>query len=238
LEEIRLLRETYNITYFCFADELLMSSAERTAELCERFTASGLKFHWSCNGRLNYANRDVLELMRKSGCVFINYGIESVDDTALKNMNKALSVAQIIEGVENTLASGISPGLNIIFGNIGEDLDCLKKDVEFLLKYDDHSQLRTIRPVTPYPGSPLFDYAVERGLLEGVEDFYERKHVNSDLLTVNFTKLSDSEYYEALHRANGILLDAYVGFQSEANMRIIENLYHKKDAGFRGFRPV
>jgi radical SAM superfamily enzyme YgiQ (UPF0313 family) len=238
LEEIRHLHETYRITYFCFADELLMSSVERTTELCKRFIESGLEFRWSCNGRLNYAKRDVLEIMKESGCAFINYGIESVDDNALKNMGKALTVEQIVCGVENTLAVGISPGLNIIFGNIGEDFDCLKKDVEFLLKYDDHSQLRTIRPVTPYPGSPLYDYAIERGMLDGIEDFYERKHVNSDLLTVNFTEMSDAAYYEALHWANEVLLNNYVEHQQSANMKIINDLYHNRDVGFRGFRPV
>jgi radical SAM superfamily enzyme YgiQ (UPF0313 family) len=238
LEEIRYLQETYGITYFCFADELLMSSVERTVKLCRSFIESGLKFRWSCNGRLNYAKKEVLELMKESGCTFINYGIESVDDVALKNMGKALNVTQILNGVENTLAVGISPGLNIIFGNIDEDFDCLKKDVEFLLKYDDHSQLRTIRPVTPYPGSPLYYYAIEHGMLEGIEDFYERKHVNSDLLTVNFTKMSDDSYYEALHWANKVLLDNYVTHQRESNMEIINDLYYKRDAGFRGFRSV
>jgi hypothetical protein len=140
--------------------------------------------------------------------------------------------------VENTLAAGISPGLNIIFGNIDEDFECLKKDVEFLLRYDDHSQLRTIRPVTPYPGSPLFDYAIERGMLGGIEDFYERKHMNSDLLTVNFTKMTDAEYYDALHWANKMLLDNYIEHQRKVNMKIIDDLYYRKDGDFRGFRSV
>jgi radical SAM superfamily enzyme YgiQ (UPF0313 family) len=95
LAEMRYLYETHRITYFNFADELLMSSEKRTMEICRSFMESGLEFHWSCNGRLNYASREVLKYMKESGCVFINYGIESVDDNALKNMNKALTVAQI-----------------------------------------------------------------------------------------------------------------------------------------------
>ena len=67
------------------------------------------------------------------------------------------------------------------------------KGVEFLLKYDDGAQMRTIRPVTPYPGSPLYYYAIEKGLIKDCEDFYENKHLNSDLMAVNFTKLNDEE---------------------------------------------
>ena len=31
--------------------------------------------------------------------------------------------------------------------------------------------MRTIRPVTPYPYSPLYYYAIEKGLLRDCEDF-------------------------------------------------------------------
>jgi radical SAM superfamily enzyme YgiQ (UPF0313 family) len=236
LNEIRYLQSNYKITFFDFSDELLMSSVKRIKELCDVFIASGLNFRWACNGRLNFASIEALKLMQEAGCVFINYGIESVNDEALKNMNKQLTVKQITEGIENTLAVGISPGLNIIFGNIGETKECLKNDVDFLLKYDDHAQLRTIRPVTPYPGSPLYYYAIEKGLLKDCEDFYENKHTNSDLLTVNFTNMSDEEFYFSLYEANKILLDNYLLNIRKSNEKSLTSLYGNKDVSFRGFR--
>jgi len=236
LREIAFLQKEYNITYIDFCDELLMSSEKRTLELCKSFIDSNLKFRWRCNGRLNFAKPEVLEYMKKSGCVFINYGIESVDDVALRKMRKALTVEQIITGIENTLAVGISPGLNIIFGNIGENQECLDKDVEFLLKYDDHAQLRTIRPVTPYPGSPLYDYAIKNGFIKNCEDFYENKHTNSDLLTVNFTDMTDDEFYAALPKANKTLLYSYVEKLKQRNISLLDSLYVTLDKNFRGFR--
>jgi radical SAM superfamily enzyme YgiQ (UPF0313 family) len=160
-----------------------------------------------------------------------------VDDIVLRNMNKALNVKQIIDGIENTLSFGISRGLNIIWVNIGDNLDKLRKGVEFLLKYDDHAQLRTIGPVTPYPGSPLYYYAIEKGLLKGVEDFYE-KHINSDLVSVNFTDLSDEEFHKALCEANKILIKEYWRRQTEKMMATSDELYIKKDVTFRGFRQI
>ena len=150
IEEVTYLKDHYHITYIDFADELLMTNFKRPVEIAEAMKPLNLK--WMCNGRLNYARPDVLEAMKEAGCVFINYGIEAMDDEVLKQMHKNLTVAQITEGVENTLAEGISPGLNIIWGNIGDTVETLSKAVDFLLKFDDHTQLRTIRPVTPYPG--------------------------------------------------------------------------------------
>jgi radical SAM superfamily enzyme YgiQ (UPF0313 family) len=213
-----------------------MSSIERTKQLCNDFIGSGLDFRWGCNGRLNYATPEVLGLMKKAGCLFINYGIESVNDNILRVMKKGLTVKQITSGVEATINAGISPGLNIIFGNIGEDTECLKKGVDFLLKYSDHCQLRTIRPVTPYPGSPLFDYAIEQGLIKDIEDFYENKCTNSELLSANFTNLTDDEFYDALYKANKILLDNHLKYLENQNIQILENLYKNKNTDFRGFR--
>ncbi len=236
IEEIKYLKSEYRITYCHFADDLLMSSVKRTEELCRAFIKADLKIKWYCNGRLNFAQKDLLGLMKEAGCVFINYGIEAFDDRILKNMNKVLTTEQILKGIEATLQSGISPGFNIIFGNIGESRDTLMKGVDFLLKYDDGAQLRTIRPVTPYPGSPLFYHAIEQGLLKNTADFYDNKHVNSDLLTVNFTEMSDDEFHRALLEANGILLENYYKKIRLKNKNLLENLYINNDETFRGFR--
>lgn len=236
IDEIVFLKETYNVKYIGFSDELLMSSRERTLELCQAFIDAKLDVKWDCNGRLNFADIDVLEKMKEAGCVFINYGIESLNNDTLRIMHKGLTRDMIVRGVENTLKVGISPGLNIIYGNINEPLSAIDDAVEFLLKYDDHAQMRTIRPVTPYPGSELFEYAIEHGLVKDTADFYENKHINSDLLSVNFTRHSDDEVYEALYHANMRLIQKYQEVQQERFERSCQDLYYNKNSAFRGFR--
>lgn len=238
IEEISYLKQTFRINYIYFFDELLMSSVERSESFSRALIKANLGMKWMCNGRLNYAKPDILKLMKQAGCVFINYGIEALDDQILRNMNKCLTTKQIIDGIESTLSIGISPGLNIIFGNIGENRETLEKGVEFLLKYDDGSQIRNIRPVTPYPGSPLYYYAIEKGLLKDCRDFYENKHLNSDLLSVNFTELSDDEFYNALFDANVRLLDNYYLNQRKKSLELSRKLYLERDANFRGFRET
>ena len=238
IEEIQRLQKDYGVTYFDFQDELFMSSEERCTSLSTAFIKRKLGIRWFCQGRLNFANPRTLKVMKDAGCVFINYGIESLDNTVLKTMNKVLTSEIIIHGIENTLAAGISPGFNIIFGNIGETKDSLAKGVEFLLKYDNHAQLRTIRPVTPYPGSPLYYFAIENGLLEDCEDFYEKKHINSDLLSVNFTELSDEEFHQVLFEANKTLINNFFNYLKETAIKGAKQLYLEKDASFRGFRQT
>ncbi|MEY8333918.1 radical SAM protein [Lachnospiraceae bacterium 47-T17] len=238
IQEIQYLKEQYNVKHIIFSDELLMSSRERTLELCQAFLDAELNITWDCNGRLNFADIDVLQKMKEAGCIFINYGIESLDNDTLKVMHKGLTRDMIIRGVENTLEVGISPGLNIIYGNINEPLHAIDDAVEFLLKYDDHAQMRTIRPVTPYPGTELFAYAVEHGMVKDVEDFYENIHLNSDLLSVNFTQHTDDEIYKALYDANLKLIQRYQEIATEKAESVCADLYRNKNALFRGFRQT
>ncbi len=239
LDEVEKLYKNYGINYISFQDDLLMSSVEHTEAVCLAFLKRKLPIKWSCNGRLNYCSEELLQLMKDAGCVFINYGIESMDQKVLNNMKKGLRPEMIIQGIEDTLKVGISPGLNFIFGNKGDNKETIKKAVDFLIKYDDFAQKRTIRPVTPYPGSPLYYDAIKMGLLDKenpAEDFYERKHLNSDLICCNFTELSDEEYYECLRWANSELMKNYYDKQRDSTLKQIDHLYINKDASFRGFR--
>lgn len=234
LEEVRWLQDKHGISYVAFGDELLMSSRGRTEKFCDAVLRSGLSFRWSCNGRLNVVTRDLAALMKRAGCVFINYGIEALDNDVLRNIRKGLTLDQIVDGVEATLAAGVSPGLNILWGNLGDTTETLWAAVRFLLKYGDGSQLRTIRPVTPYPGSPLFDYAVEHGMISDAADFY-RKHINSDLFTVNFMGMDNFDAHRCLREANTALINAYFDSQCDETIKRAGELY-LGDANFRGFR--
>ena len=236
LDEVTYLNKTFGITRISFQDDLLMTSVARTEEICAAFEKANLNVQWDCNGRLNFAKPDLLKRMEKSGCIYVNYGIESMDAKVLNKMKKGLRPQQIFEGIESTLKTGMSPGLNFIFGNVGDTRETLQKTVDFLLKYDDFSERRTLRPVTPYPGSPLYYTAIEKGMLEGPEDFYEHKHLNSDLLCVNFTEMSDAELYDCLKEANTTLMHHYYENIDKSVAQQIDNLYSTKDVSFRGFR--
>ena len=107
-------------------------------------------------------------------------------------------------------------------------MDTIKKSVNFLLKYDDFSEKRTIRPVTPYPGSPIYYDAINKGLLDKdnpAADFYENKHLNSDLISVNLTKLPDEEFYKCIQWANKTLMENYFNNQRENTLAQIDYDY-------------
>jgi radical SAM superfamily enzyme YgiQ (UPF0313 family) len=214
-----------------------MSSERRTEKICEAILALDFKIKWDCSGRLNFATSPLLMLMKKSGAQYINYGIESLNQKILNQMGKGLTLDQIVNGVEATLTQGLSPGLNLLWGfpmNNGQDL---REEVEFLKKYDPCHELRTIRPVTPYPGCPLFVKAVGAGLVRDAEDFYENKHKNSDLISVNFMDMPIEMAHQKLLSANLQLIQNYYEKRQNGVRKSANKLYNG-DTSFRGFREV
>ena len=200
-------------------------------------TKADLGVRWSCHGRLRAAAPDILDMMKRAGCVYINYGIESLDQKVLDLMNKHQTVEEAYIGVENTIKAGINPGLNILWGSLGDTKKSLQKGKDFLIKYNVDIQMKNIKPVTPFPGTALFKTAVERGLLKDADDFY-KKYTNSDRMTVNFTDIPDSEFYKLLFEANKEIISAYYEKSADDAIEGYRRCYLENDFSFRGPRHL
>ena len=235
IDEIKKYKRDYHINYVWFYDELFMSSEKRVFEVCERFIQEDLNINYFCTGWLGIANAEILDIMKRSGCVAIDYGIEQFDDDALRKMNKKLTTVEIEKGIKHTLEKGIQPLFNIIFGNVGDTRQTLRKSLDFLHKYNDYGQVRVIRPVTPYPGCPLYDLALKKKLLKGPEDFYN-KHENLELLTVNFTNIPDDEFHDLMFEANKEIITDYYEYMKQRDIENFRKIYYEKDYAFRGLR--
>ena len=170
IDEIKKYVRDYNISFFIFWDELFIFPVPQASrELTEAIIRENIKINYWCTGRLNIVDEEIIKLMKRSGCTYIDYGIEQFDDNALLAMNKKQTEGQVIKGIELTQREGIHVAFNIIFGNVGDTRESLKKSLALLKKYNDFGQLRAIRPVTPYPGAPLYYEAIRKGLLQGPE---------------------------------------------------------------------
>ena len=242
IEELRILTGRYRIHYFQIFDEMFILNKKRVLEFEEKLAKNKLEIRYFCDARVDILDKEIVESLKRSGCRFMNFGLESADNSVLRQMNKNTTVEQNIAALELVLScGGIGVGLNILWGNIGDNEETLWAGVELIKKYNSYKQIRTIRPPTPYPGCQLYYTAIEQGLLNGPADFFD-KFVNSDLYLVNFTQLPLKRYYELLFQANKELItDHYrhTTHDMEEAAHAIEqfrDLYNGKNQKFRGIR--
>ncbi len=240
--ELKELKDRYQINNFIFSDEMFILNKKRLIEFEKELNKNNLDIHFSCDARVDKINDEIAAILKRCGCVFVNFGLESTDNKVLKTMNKNATFEMNTRAVESVLSVGdIGMGLNFLWGNIGDTEKSLSKNVKFLIKYNTYKQIRTIRPPTPYPGSELYYIAVRNGLINGAEDFFN-KFKNSDLYMVNFTNIPIKRYYELLFEANKeLILDHYSNTSNDiksANdlIKQFENLYFNGSIEFRGAR--
>jgi len=232
IAEIKLLNERYGISHFLLDDELFMISANHAIEFSNNILSamdSGIipRITWEAAGRFNIVNQKVAEAMAASGCTQILYGLESGDTKVLELMNKKTSAEMVEEGIRNTKNAGMSVSLPCMFGNIGETEESIWKTVDILKRHHGTSQ-RLLRPVSPYPGSPLYQYALDNGLLEDHEHYFELSK-NPDLMTINFTEMDDKTFYRVLYEANAELIDSHYNRLAEKQKESFANLYNEGD---------
>lgn len=232
LNELHFLNDRYGVTDFGLQDELFMTSHKHVEQFCQNLIKAMddkiiPRITWATTGRFNIVTREIAQMMAQAGCREVLFGLESGDSEALALMNKKTSAEQIRAGVLWSREAGMSVSLPCMFGNIGETKESIQKTVDVLIELRP-DEYRTIRPVTPYPGSPLYEYAMEKKLIADHEDFFQRSK-NPDLLTVNFTEMSDQEFYQALYSANDQLITAYHQAMMDGEREVFRNMYFKQD---------
>lgn len=241
IEEMKILMSTYDVNYFHIGDELTFFNKKRVFEFEEALMKNGLNIKYYCDIRANLIDSDIAESLIRSGCQLANIGFESLDQVVLDGMHKDTKVEDNIRAANICNEAGIVMGLNVMWANPYDSEESLWKIVDFLKKYNTYGQIRTIRPVTPYPGCPLYYDAIKKGLLKGPGDFFE-KFRNSDLITVNFTNLPTNECHRLLFSANKeLILDHFK--KTKRDMKEAKNLiddfyglYFENDYKFRGAR--
>jgi radical SAM superfamily enzyme YgiQ (UPF0313 family) len=116
---------------------------------------------WSCLGRANEVDDELLPLMKRAGCKTIYIGIESGSPRILELINKRVTMDQIRKGVQLIKKYGISVTGSFILGIPSETKQDIQKTIDFALSLPlDGVSFFTF---TPYPNTPLRELAFQHG---------------------------------------------------------------------------
>ena len=200
--EIKMLIGKYGIKGVAFSDELVVINKDRMLELCDKIEP--LEVKWSCQGRSNLVDYELLKRMKEAGCVSVGYGVESGSQAILENMNKRITVEQSRRAIEDTVKIGMRPLVQLMYGYPGENDATLRETTEFLssLPYITRS---TLSITTPLPGSELWDYAISKGLIKDPEKYLAQlaggyaHDAKSCGQLINFTNFTREEFFQRLN---------------------------------------
>lgn len=107
VDEIAFLKRTYGYQAFDFWDDTLTMSKEHVTAICQELLKRKLAIRWFARARVNTVSKNILALMKKSGCFEIAYGIESGSEKILKVINKGATLQQAREAVRLAVEAGL-----------------------------------------------------------------------------------------------------------------------------------
>ncbi len=140
-------------------DDNFPVSKKRAMEICQRIIDSKLDIQWACCSHVKMINKELLDIMRQSGCVSIDFGMESGSDVILKNINKNQNRKDIETAFKLAHKAGIKPRAYLIVGSKGETTSTIDETVELTGKIEPHASI----------GATLF------WLLPGTQSFLEAR---------------------------------------------------------------
>ena len=138
LDEIKYLYERHGIREFHIVDDNFTFDKAYVKEFLKKLIALNLDISWATpNGvRVDALDKELLDLMKKSGLYLISLGIESGSDKVLNLMKKHTTVKKIREGVNLIRSSGIDIAGFFIVGFPGETKEDIADTMRFSLDLD------------------------------------------------------------------------------------------------------
>ncbi|KDR96619.1 Radical SAM superfamily enzyme YgiQ, UPF0313 family [Peptoclostridium litorale DSM 5388] len=145
-----------NGRYFFLVDDNIVANPEHCKELFSAIAPLNIK--WTSQGSLTMAkDKDLLKLMKKSGCDTILIGFESLDERNLNQMKKdwSLKIGERDELIKRIHDAGISIYATFVFGFDYDTPSSFERAVEFSLNHDFF--FAAFNHLLPFPGTPLYE---------------------------------------------------------------------------------
>ena len=104
----------------------------------------------------------------ESNCKVLQFGIESGSNRILKLINKKITTEDVIAVNRKLSKFNIKLRYNFIIGFPTETVDEIKQTlslIERLMCENPNLEPPFVNIYTPYPGTPIFDLAVEQGFI-------------------------------------------------------------------------
>jgi len=136
ISEIEYLVKNFGVKEIHFEDDNLTLNRNHVVEICNLIIERGIKISWATpNGvRADCIDEELLRLMKKAGCYYIVFGVESGNEEILKNIDKKESLEDIEKAVRLASKLGIMTQGFFIFGLPGETVETIKNSINFAKK--------------------------------------------------------------------------------------------------------
>jgi anaerobic magnesium-protoporphyrin IX monomethyl ester cyclase len=192
IQELRLLKERYQIDHIWFCDDIFGLKPGWVEAFSKLVEQEGLRTRFKIQSRADLlVHEDVVAALASSGCENVWIGAESGSQKILDAMDKGITVDQVRIATRAMKSNGIKPSFFIQFGYPGED----KADITLTI-----NMINELLPFEigisvsyPLPGTVFYDRL--KADLKNKTNW-----TDSDEMALMFTNTFPPSYYKQLHK--------------------------------------
>jgi radical SAM superfamily enzyme YgiQ (UPF0313 family) len=168
VDEIEFLHNTYGSDQFTFYDDAFTVDQSRVEKICREIHKRNLRITWDCGTRVDMVTKDLLQKMRRAGCIAVWLGVEAGSQRVIDAMGKGFTPEKTKKAFKLVKEAGMMTIASVVFGFPGETKETAWETIKLVdeISPDDIGYYIA----TPYPGTPMADYVKKMGWLR-VSDF-------------------------------------------------------------------
>jgi anaerobic magnesium-protoporphyrin IX monomethyl ester cyclase len=188
IQELDVLANKYHVKNIKIADEMFVLNERHVLTLCDLIIERGYQFNFWAYARVDTVKDKFLEKLKKAGFNWLCLGIESaskhVRDGVQKGRFKEEDIRTTVKRIKD---AGIYIIGNYIFGLPDDDYDSMQNTLDMALELN--CEMANFYSGTAYPGSRLYNLAVEKGwrLPDKWHDFSQHSFEQIPLPTENIS---------------------------------------------------
>lgn len=165
VEEIKYLVNKFSVQGIYFQDWEFLINQKRVIEICDLILQnpeySGLEFKWGCNARAPDINNEIVNKMKKAGCVRINIGFETGSQKILDLAQKNVKLEDFKKAINILKKYNINCGIYSILNLPGETKKTIAETEKFLADNKIQTMCAPNLPIA-YIGTLLYNMLCEQ----------------------------------------------------------------------------
>lgn len=195
IRDIKRVREL-GFKQFLLLDDNIFSDREYAIELCEEISKLKMKWMTQCSIDIS-KDEELLDIIAKSGCYVLSFGLESISKESLLSMNKAWAdPLKYAEQMRIIRKHGIDISTEMVVGADGDTLDSIRETAKFIS--DNRVAVPRFYILTPIPGTQYFDEMREEDRIYN-HDIYSYNSCEAVHVPKNMTPEELTEAYWELY---------------------------------------
>jgi len=172
VSEIEELVNNYSVKEIFFMDDLFIADKKRVLRIKELVKSKGLdkKIEFGVSIRTNLITQEIVSILKEMGVRFVTCGLESGNPKSLKYLKGgSVSVGHNRMAIELCNNAGFRVVGSFVIGHPSETKHDMMDTYKFIKKNKLH--YADVYVLTPFPGTPIWDYAKKRGLVSDDMDW-------------------------------------------------------------------